>query len=751
MTPTQGDSQLNDSWLSPCGLYTCIMNYTPHIIIVLGLTLTPFMANAQLTARDYCDVKISAPKRIKDMRPMTDGTQYAAISDDGKRIESYSYKTGKKTGTLFDVDNIKGDVKITDFEGYNFSSNQKKILLWNNSESIYRYSFTADYYVYDLMRGTLHKVSAERSGLRCATISHDGRLVAYVYDNNIYISNLDYGTDRAITEDGKKNQIIYGAPDWAYEEEFGIQNTIRWSNDDNILAYVRFDESRVPVYSFDDYKGYCSSDPLGDPYPSSFEYKYPLPGYPNSVVSVHAYDLNNRTTKTMDLGLDESDYVPSIKFGGKYQQLMVMVVNRDQNRLRLMSVNPKSTVSRCILKESSDAWLEPSAYQMVDYGAETFIIGSERSGYLHLYEYDYSGSLKRQITKGNYNVTAYYGRSKATGTVYCQTTGRGAINRNVASVDTKGTVKLLNNVDGTESAAFSRDFTYYVRTYSNAQTPTQYTVCSNDGRKVVEIEMNREYAGKFKNAPKREFLKVPNAAGEEMNAYIIKPVDFDPSRSYPLMMYQYNGPGSQEVSNRWTIDGNYYLAQEGYIVACVDGRGTGYRDRSWTTAVYKHLGEYETQDQIAGAKWFGALPYIDAARLSCFGWSYGGYMTLMELSESGNPFKAGISMAPVTDWRFYDSIYTERYMLTPQQNEEGYRRASALERTGHMDRSLLIMSGTSDDNVHFYNTLKYTSKLNSEGTLFEMMAFTSFEHSLRMCNAREMLYRRVKKFLDTNL
>lgn len=682
---------------------------------------------------------------------MADGASYAAISDDGRSIEVFAYKTGKKTSTLFSLDNIKGDFRIDDFEGYTISANGKKVLLWNNSEQIYRYSFSADYYVYDVMRQTLQKVSTEREGLRCGTISHDGRMVAYVFENNIYISNLDYGTDRAITDDGRINELINGAPDWAYEEEFGVLNTLRWSGDDTMLAYVKFDESRVPVYSFDAYRGYCNPDPLGDPYPVSFKYKYPLPGYPNSVVSVHAYDLDNRVTKKVDLPLDPNDYVPSLEFGAAGSQLMVMVVNRDQNCLNLYSANPRSTVARPVMKETSEAWLNPSAYQMVDYSASTFIIGSERSGYLHLYEYDYSGNLKRQITKGEYNVTAYYGTDSRTGYVYCQTTSRGAINRNVARVDRKGVVCLLNNVDGTESASFSGNFSYYLRTYSNAQVPTQYTICSAEGKLVAEVEMNREYAAKYANVPKREFLKVPNAVGEDMDAYIIKPADFDASKTYPIMMYQYNGPGSQEVSNRWTLDGNYYLASEGYIVACVDGRGTGFRSRKWTTSVYKHLGEFETADQIAGAKWFAKLPYVDADRVACFGWSYGGYMTLMELSDPSNPFKAGVAMAPVTDWRFYDSIYTERYMLTPQQNSEGYDLASALARTQNMDRQLLIMSGTSDDNVHFYNTLKYTSKLNSEGTLFDMMAFTAFEHSLRMCNARAMLYRRVKRFLDNNI
>ncbi|MDE5878357.1 MAG: S9 family peptidase [Muribaculaceae bacterium] len=726
------------------------MKYYPCTLALLFMGTVTVGQATPLNVEDYCDVKISAPVSIKEMRPLADGLTYAAISDDGRSIEVYSYKSGKKVNTLFSVDAIKGDVKIDGFEGYVLSDNERKILLWNNSEAIYRHSFTADYYVYDIMRGTMARVS-EKEGLRCATMSHDGRMVAYVYDNNIYISNLDYQTDRPITEDGVKNEIINGAPDWAYEEEFGIENTIRWSADDSILAYIRFDERKVPVYSFDDYRSYCDNEPLGDPYPESFRYKYPLPGYPNSKVSVHAYELDNRVTKTMDLKLDENDYVPSMEFGGEGTQLMVMVLNRDQNRLELNSVNPKSTVARAILKENSDAWLNPTAYQMADYGSSSFVIGSERSGYLHLYEYDYSGNLKRQITNGSYNVTAYYGTDKRNGTVYAQTTCKGAINRNVVKVDRNGKMIVLNNQEGTESASFSKNFDYFVRTYSSSTVPPQYTICNSSGNMIAEVEMNREYAMKYAQAPKMEFLTVPNAEGKEMNAYIIKPANFDSSKKYKLLMYQYNGPGSQEVLNRWRMEGIFYLASEGYVVACVDGRGTGNRDRAWATAVYKRLGQYETADQIAGAKYFCNLPYIDASKAACFGWSYGGYMTLMELSDPSNPFKAGVAMAPVTDWRYYDSIYTERYMQTPQQNEAGYTQGSALNRTRDMQRKLLIMSGTSDDNVHFYNTLKYTSKLNSEGTLFDMMAYTGFEHSLRMCNARTMLFRKVLQFLNTNL
>lgn len=706
-------------------------------------------AAATLAPEDYCQLDLTRPASVKTPVPLGDGVSYSAISDDGRSIDIFSYKTGKKTGTLFSLDSQKGEVKIDGFDGYSVSENGRKVLLWNEVNKIYRHSFTAEYYVYDTFRGTIQRVSAG-GPQRGATLSHDGRQVAYMRDNNIWISSLDYGSDKAITKDGAERKIINGIPDWAYEEEFGMQTAMRWSKDDNTLAYIRFDESRVPVYNFDVYKSYCEDKPLSDAYPEAYSYKYPLAGAPNSTVEVMAYNVDNQTTKKMDIEIG-ADYVPAIDFDGAGENLMVMVLSRDQNDLRLYKVNPGSTVARLVYSEKSDAWLSPSAYQMVDYGDKTFVIGSERSGYRHLYEYDYNGNLRRTLTSGEWNVTDYYGRDPQTGTAYIRTTQLGAINRNLASVDLKGKVTLLNNQPGTETAWFSKDCKYYLRSYSDALTPPVYTICDNKGKTLVEVENNAAYAAKYASAPKKEFLRIPNAAGQEMNAFMIKPIGFDRNKEYPLLMYQYNGPDSQEVLNAWRMEGIYYLASQGYVVVAVDGRGTGNRDRNWATCVYKQLGVLETQDQLAGAEWMSRQPYIDAERTACFGWSYGGYMTLMELGDPGCKFKAGIAMAPVTDWHFYDSIYTERYMLTPGQNQSGYETSSALNRTQNVKGHLLIMSGTSDDNVHFYNTLKYTSKLYSEGQLFDMMALTGFEHSLPLCNARTMLFRKIADFLNVRM
>ena len=452
----------------------------------------------------------------------------------------------------------------------------------------------------------------------------------------------------------------------------------------------------------------------------------------------------------MDLALSSRDYIPSMKFDGEGKNLMVMILNHEQNQLKLYKVNPGSTVPTLLLTESSDTWLSPSVYDKVRYSKTGFVITSERSGYKHLYQYDYNGNLRKQITKGEYNVTDYYG-SDIKGNHYFQSTCKGAINRTICMTNVKGSMIQLTKKEGTANAVFSPTCDYYLQNFSSSDQPPVYTLHDSRGTQTAELENNETYKQKYSKAPKMEFLEVPNAVGEKMNAYIIKPADFDSSKKYPLLMYQYNGPESQEVLNKWRMEGIFYIASQGYIVACVDGRGTGNRTNAWTKSVYKQLGIYETADQLAGASYFSSLPYIDAERTGCFGWSYGGYMSLMEMTDPASKFKVGVAMAAVTDWKCYDAVYTERFMLTPETNKKGYEISSPLERTGNLKGKLLLLSGTNDDNVHFYNTLKFASKLSFEGKTCDMMAYAGFEHSLRMCDARVQLFRKIVEYLNLNL
>ena len=725
------------------------MNFIKVSSLIICGASTIFPAFADLTISDYCDLSICTPKAVREATPLPDGETYASINDDNTAIEVFSFKTGKKVKDLFNVNDIKGDLRISDFEGFTVSDNGKKILLWNNSQKIYRHSFTADYYVFDTFRSTLAKVS-EQGAQRGAVMSHDGRYVAYTRNNNIFISNLDYKTDIQITKDGEPGKKIYGVPDWGYEEEFGVENTMLWNSEDNILVYACFNEENVPCYTFDDYSSYCNSDPMQHLYPASYTYKYPLAGSPNSVVTIYSYHIDNRTTKTMDIPIATDDYVPLMSFDGKGEMVMVSVVNHDQNSLKMYSVNPASTVSKLVMSENTDKWLSPTSYKMVHFYGNDFVIASERSGQRHLYAYDYNGTLKSQLTKGDFNVTSYYGRD-ALGNHYIQTTSLGPINRNLAMVNAKGAMTLLNKDEGTASALFSGNMKYYLRTYSNSLTPPQYCLYNNKGERLATLEMNQEYATKYANAPKMEFLKVKNAIGEDMNAYIIKPSNFNESSKYPLVMYQYNGPESQEVLNKWRMEGIFYMASQGYVVACVDGRGTGNRNVEWTKCVYKNLGDLETRDQLAGAAYFSSLPYVDASRTACFGWSYGGYMTMMEMGNAESRFKAGVSMAGVADWRMYDAPYTERFMLTPSQNPVGYENSSALKYTSGVKGRLLLLTGSNDDNVHMFNTLTYASKFSSEGGVLDMMVYPGYEHSLRMCDARVQLFRKIVDFLNFQL
>ncbi|MCH5214592.1 MAG: DPP IV N-terminal domain-containing protein [Muribaculaceae bacterium] len=719
-------------------------------MIMAGVMALGALSASALDVNDYCDLKKAAPKSVKEITPMPDSETYAAADEDGKVIALYSFKTGEKAGELFNADAVKGDVKIEAFDGFCVSANGQKVLLWTDSEKIYRNSFTAEYYVYDRMRQTMKRVSTQ-GPQRGAVISHDGRLVAYMRGNNVFISNLDYETDRAITTDGKLNAIINGAPDWSYEEEFGMTTAMRWNGDDTILAFLQFDESGVPEYSFMDYKSYCQPDPVKDPYPQDYTYKYGLAGYPVSKVTLIAYDLDTRSSKTMQIPIEAEDYIPTFDFDGKGENMMVVTLNHAQNHMRLFRVNPRSTVARLLVEEKSEAWIAPENFGLNRYYDNFFVYGSDKSGYRHLYKSNYEGGSQSALTSGDFNVTANYGYDAAKGTHYVQTTKLGAVNRNVAAVKSNGALDLLNNQPGWEEAMWSSNMKYWLREWSDVTTPPVYTLVGADGKGGKTVEDNAAYKAKYAAAPRMELLKVRNDAGQEMDAYMIKPEGFSAGTKYPVLMYQYNGPDSQEVRNKWRVDGLNYLASQGYLVCCVDGRGTGFRARSWAYAVYKNLGDLETSDQIAGARYFASLPYADSSRVGCFGWSYGGYMTLMELQRAGNPFKCGVSMAPVADWRFYDNIYTERYMLTPRQNERGYTTSSPLEGSANMNAPLLIMSGTNDDNVHFYNTLEYTAKLNSEGKIFDMMAYAGFDHSLRKCNARVQLYRKIADFLKLHL
>ncbi len=688
---------------------------------------------------------------IPSSQPALDGRYYYQFNNEGTVIKKFSYKKEKDVTTFFDNAKIAGNT-IKSWEGYTMSADEKRILLWTDSKPIYRYSFTANYYVYDIDANKLTPLS-QQGGEEIATLCPTGHQVAYVRDNNVYITHLQSGSTIQVTTDGKKNEIINAVPDWVYQEEFGVLNTFAWSADGRYLAFIRFDESQVPMCSMELYQGECNPNPDYSIHPGRYDYKYPAAGEHNSVVSVHVYDIHDGTLTKVELPLKEDDYVPNIQFGRQpVPTLMVVKENRAQTRMNIYAVDPATGAVNEVYDEQSDMWIDEDVVTGVKYYDGFFVVKSNRDGRTHLYKYNYQGKLLKQITSGDYDVTAYYGYDEARKLFYFQT-NKGALNRTLrCASDVTGQVKEMVDGNGTYSASFNSDFTYYIRRFSDATTPDQFVLYSIDGKRVRDLQLNEEYAQKYTSPeiPRREFFTMLNDNGDRMNGYIIKPVDFDPSKKYPCIMSQYSGPNSQQVLNKWKMEWEEYFAMQGYVIACVDGRGTGGQGKDYLKAIYLNLGRYETEDQLAAARYMAQQPYIDADRIGIWGWSFGGFETLMAMSQDDSRYACGVAIAPVTSWKFYDSIYTERFMLTPEENPDGYNYAP-LDLTHKLRGKLLLMFGSADDNVRIVNSMQYVAKLHSEGQQFDMMVYPNMNHSINGCGVRLPLYQRVLNFFNKNL
>ena len=688
---------------------------------------------------------------IPSSQPALDGRYYYQFNNEGTVIKKFSYKKEKDVTTFFDNAKIAGNT-IKSWEGYTMSADEKRILLWTDSKPIYRYSFTANHYVYDIDANKLTPLSRQ-GGEEIATLCPTGHQVAYVRDNNVYITHLQSGSTIQVTTDGKKNEIINAVPDWVYQEEFGVLNTFAWSADGRYLAFIRFDESQVPMCSMELYQGECNPNPDYSIHPGRYDYKYPAAGEHNSVVSVHVYDIHDGTLTKVELPLKEDDYVPNIQFGRQpVPTLMVVKENRAQTRMNIYAVDPATGAVNEVYDEQSDMWIDEDVVTGVKYYDGFFVVKSNRDGRTHLYKYNYQGKLLKQITSGDYDVTAYYGYDEARKLFYFQT-NKGALNRTLrCASDVTGQVKEMVDGNGTYSASFNSDFTYYIRRFSNATTPDQFVLYSIDGKRVRDLQLNEEYAKKYTSPeiPRREFFTMLNDNGDRMNGYIIKPVDFDPSKKYPCIMSQYSGPNSQQVLNKWKMEWEEYFAMQGYVIACVDGRGTGGQGKDYLKAIYLNLGRYETEDQLAAARYMAQQPYIDADRIGIWGWSFGGFETLMAMSQDDSRYACGVAIAPVTSWKFYDSIYTERFMLTPEENPDGYNYAP-LDLTHKLRGKLLLMFGSADDNVRIVHSMQYVAKLHSEGQQFDMMVYPNMNHSINGCGVRLPLYQRVLNFFNQNL
>lgn len=690
------------------------------------------------------------PAQAPRLQYAPDGSGYLAKSEDGKRIVKYDLRTGKEIETLLDLTHTR-ETTLNYIDGFVVSPEGSKIMVSVDREMIYRRSSTAKYYVYELRSRLLRPLSEEHPRQQSPIFSPDGRMIAFVAEGNIYIKKLDYWSEVAVTTDGAKNKVINGVPDWTYEEEFTTTCSMCFSPDNMVLCFIRYDESEVPSFSFPLYEGSCDPMKQYALYPGQFTYKYPVAGQANSKVSVHSYDIETRKVKNLTIPGAQTEYIPRIAFGHSPERLMVATLNRAQTRMELFSINPKSTVARSVLVEEWKAWLDPATYENITFLPESFVVFSCRSGYKHLYEYSYAGSQLRQITSGNYDVESYYG-CNSLGTHFYGSTASGPLNRVISSIDRKGKITDLTPAKGTATAQFSPDKAFFCLTYSNVTTAPKVTVrATATGKDVRTLVDNSAYQQRWASAPKPEFFTMNTTDGLTLNGYVIKPADFDASRRYPVIMYQYQGPGSQEVLDRWHIGYENYFAKAGFVVVCVDGRGTGGRGRAFMDVVYKRLGHYETIDQIAAAEYAAKLPYADPKRIAIFGWSYGGYEAIMAASAQNAPYAAAVAVAPVTDWRYYDTVYAERYMLTPQENKEGYDEASTMTYINNRRCPLLIMHGTADDNVHFFNSVQYASVTEGQGRWLDMLLFPNMNHSINECQARTVVIARLIDYLQRNM
>lgn len=682
---------------------------------------------------------------VGEMRSLPDGEYYTAMNPERDMIVKYAYRTGEPVDTLFNTKTAR-ECTFDDFDGYTISSTGHHLIVWRETEAIYRRSRKMVVYDYDVRRNYVKPISDAAGKQMIPTFSPDGRMCAFVRDNNIWIRKFDYDTEVQVTKDGELNKILNGITDWVYEEEFSVTNLMAWSPDSEYLAYVRFDESEVPEYSMQVYgDGY---------YPSYYKFKYPKAGEKNSKVSLHAYCVQTRDTKTLKVPVDGDSYIPRITFTKNADQLAVMTLNRQQNIFNMYFVNPKSGVSRLILRDENKCYVDSEWLTSIHFLKDGFTYVSEQDGYAHIYLYSPTGVVQRQVTKGNWDVTRFIGIDEKTKTVYYESAEESPTQRAVYKIDAKGVKVKLSKSVGTNSASFSADYAYYVNRYSNANTPVRITVNeTKTGKELRVLQDNvalRERLKEYRFAPK-EFMTVHTASDYEFNAWMIKPANFDPSKKYPVMMTQYSGPNSQQVLDSYSFGWEYYLASKGIIVVCVDGRGTGARGEAFRKCTYMRMGELESRDQVEAAQALGELPYIDKNRIAIWGWSFGGYNTLMALTVGNGTFKVGIAVAPPTDWRFYDTVYTERFMRTPQENFEGYNATSPLLRAKELKGKLLLIHGTADDNVHFMQSLEYAEALVQAGIQFDMHVYKDRNHGISGGNTSYHLYTKMSNYLFDNL
>ena len=715
---------------------------------------TTVSAGGKLTVKDITDSKFSA-KMVQGMNPIAGTDTYARIED--KKIVSYSFRTGKETSVLFDADHTMGE-KIDEFDGYILSPDGKRMLIQTKTEPIYRRSFKAVFYIYTIASRKLERLS-DGGPQQVPVWSNDGLQVAFVRDNNVFLVKLLYdNAEIQVTKDGRFNEVINGWPDWVNEEELGFNRALTFNADGTMLCWLRYDESKVKTYSLQMYKGLEPEKTENADYPGFYSYKYPKAGEDNSRVSAWSYDIKSHKINQLQVPLDNDGYMPRIKPTDDPDKIVVYTMNRHQDRLGLYAVNPRSTVAKLIVQETASKYVQEGAMEEIRFTGNSVLLPSDRSGFMNLYVYNMNGQLLRTIG-GKYDITAVYGYDAKTGDVYYQAAALGATDRQIYVSHKNGKTQRLTDKEGWNSAMFSGDFQYFVNTWSDYNTPYVFTTRTNEGRVIATLEDNKELRQLTAEYGfcKREPFTFTTSEGVKLNGWMMKPQNFDASKKYPVIMHQYSGPGSQQVINSWSAGSmgqggafDSYLAQQGFILVSVDGRGTGGRGADFEKCTYLKIGDLESKDQVEAAIYLGSLPYVDKDRIGIWGWSFGGFNTLMSMSEGRGVFRAGVAIAPPTNWKFYDSIYTERYMRTPKENPSGYA-TNPIERAPKLHGALLVCHGTADDNVHPQNTFEYSEALVQADKDFRELLYTNRNHSIFGGNTRNHLLRQVANFFMTEL
>ncbi len=717
------------------------------ILVSANICLTAQNDAKKITVEDIWEQYQFVPRSVPGFNFQNDGKHYTRLEEN--KIRQYDLTTGQFTKDIFDASEAKGNTEFNgNIDDYTFSKDESKILIKTETEAIYRRSTRANFYVWDKSNNTLTTVESEGKQ-RYATFSDDANKVAFVRGNNMYYKNIASGKTTQITNDGKFNHIINGGTDWVYEEEFAIAKGFEWSPDGNKIAFMRFDESAVKEFTMTLYNN--------DLYPEYETFKYPKVGEENATVAIHIYDLKSGKTVKAETGEEADIYFPRIKWTLDANKLCIFKMNRHQNELELLLTNASTGATSVMLREINKYYIDITDDMTFLDDGKNFIWTSEKDGYNHIYMYGLNGKLKKQLTKGNFDVTSMYGVDKKRKKIYYQAAKDSPMERHIYAVNFKGKKdKKITPAKGTNRTQWSSNFDYYVNTHSDLNTPATYTVFENLGKKVRVIEDN---AGMQKtqmayNWNNFEFFNFKTSENVDLNGWMIKPADFDPNKKYPVFMYVYGGPGSQTVNDSWGGLNNWWfqmLAQNGYVVVSVDNRGTGARGQEFKKMTYLQLGKYETMDQIEAAKWLGKQSYVDAERIGIFGWSYGGYMSSLCLFKGADVFKSAIAVAPVTNWKWYDTIYTERYMRTEKENESGYKDNSPVNFTDLMKGKYLLVHGVADDNVHFQNTAEMVNALVRSNKQFDTYFYPNRNHGIYGGTTRLHLYNKMTQFIYDNL